>query len=217
MNKTNNTFETLYAINVNENTEKKGNLTYLSWAWAWAEFQKALPNSSYGIVKTKDKDDVLQPYTASEMGIMCETWVKATDDSEPKTMWLPVMDSKNRAMKTTAYEVTTKWGKDSIPAATMFDVNKTLMRCLVKNLAMFGLGLYIYAGEDLPETEQAIPKAPAPAPVKTPVRKKLVSGTEEFNKAITGLKEGKYTLEKLIANYTITKADANLLMKASNG
>lgn len=157
-NKNQSTFDKLYNINVNENTEKKGNLTYLSWAWAWAEFQKALPDSSYGIIKTTDANGVEQPYTVSEMGIMCETWVKADNNSEPKTMWLPVMDSKNRAMKTTSYEVTTKYGKDTVQPATMFDVNKTLMRCLVKNLAMFGLGLYIYAGEDLPETEQSDPK-----------------------------------------------------------
>ena len=69
-------------------------------------------------------------------------------------MWLPVMDSSNKAMKSEGYTYDTKYKKDiSVEPATMFDVNKTIMRCLVKNLAMFGLRLYIYSGEDLPEVE----------------------------------------------------------------
>jgi hypothetical protein len=82
---------------------------------------------------------------------MCNTEV--TIEGETLTMWLPVMDSKNRAMKSESYTYSTKYGEKTVDAATMFDVNKTLMRCLVKNLAMFGLGIYIYAGEDLPESE----------------------------------------------------------------
>ena len=70
------------------------------------------------------------------------------------TMWLPVMDGANKAMKSEGYTHDTKFKKDiSVEPATMFDINKTIMRCLVKNLAMFGLGLYIYSGEDLPEIE----------------------------------------------------------------
>jgi len=70
-------------------------------------------------------------------------------------MWLPVMDGANKAMKATAYTYTTKYGEKNVEAATMFDINKTIMRCLTKNLAMFGLGLYIYAGEDLPEVDNS--------------------------------------------------------------
>ena len=66
-------------------------------------------------------------------------------------MWLPVMDGNNKAMKAEPYQVQTKYKTITVNAATMFDVNKAIMRCLTKNLAMFGLGLYIYAGEDLPE------------------------------------------------------------------
>lgn len=70
------------------------------------------------------------------------------------TMWLPVMDSANKAMQSKPYNYDTRFKKDiPVEAATMFDINKTIMRCLVKNLAMFGLGLYIYSGEDLPEIE----------------------------------------------------------------
>ena len=122
-------FEKLYAIDVNEKTEKKGGLTYLSWAWAWAEFKKACPDASYEVKKFNGIPYVYDPAT----GFMVYTSVTAGGVTHE--MWLPVMDSRNKAMK----------------QATMFEINKTIMRCLTKNLAMFGLGLYIYAGEDLPE------------------------------------------------------------------
>ena len=145
-------FEELFAINVNEHTEKRDNgkveLTYLSWSWAWAEFKKRCPNAKYEIKMFNGL-----PYVFDEKtGYMVFTSV--TVDDVTHDMWLPVMDSNNKAMKDKPYDYTTKFGKKTVAAATMFDVNKTIMRCLVKNLAMFGLGLYIYSGEDLPEQEQ---------------------------------------------------------------
>ena len=145
-------FEELNAINVNEKTEKKksGNteLTYLSWTWAWAEVKKRYPDAHYEIIM----HDGL-PYVYDEnTGYMVFTTVTIQDITH--MMWLPVMDGANKAMKNKPYTYSTKYsGEKSVEAATMFDVNKTIMRCLVKNLAMFGLGLYIYAGEDLPEVE----------------------------------------------------------------
>lgn len=142
-------FETLYQINCNEHTEPKNGLTYLSWTWAWAEFSKRYPDATYEIKKYDGLPYVYDPKT----GYMVYTEV--TVEGVTKEMWLPVMDGANRAMKAEPYEVTNKWGKvTKVEAATMFDINKTLMRCLTKNLAMFGLGLYIYAGEDLPEGEE---------------------------------------------------------------
>lgn len=118
------------ALNVNEHTEKKGGLTYLSWAWAWAEVLKEDPTANYEVEWFDGK-----PYCKDEqLGYMVFT--KVTIYGLTRKMWLPVMDYKNKAM---------------IDNATMFDINKTIMRCLVKNLAMFGLGMYIYAGEDLPQ------------------------------------------------------------------
>lgn len=147
-------FKSLYNINVNENVEKKNGLSYLSWAWAWAEFMKQYPQAEYEIVKFNGLPYAYDPNT----GYMVYT--KVTVDGQTREMWLPVMDGANRAMKAEPYTITNKWGKEStVEAATMFDINKTIMRCLVKNLAMFGLGLYIYAGEDLPEEEQNAPKA----------------------------------------------------------
>ena len=88
-------------------------------------------------------------------------FTEVTVDDLTHSMWLPVMDSKNKAMKLTpyTYQVWDSYKKvyveKTVQAATMFDINKTLMRCLVKNLAMFGLGLYVYAGEDIPTDNTA--------------------------------------------------------------
>tara|TARA_R110001632_G_scaffold50941_1_gene126889 strand:- start:21193 stop:21819 length:627 start_codon:yes stop_codon:yes gene_type:complete len=146
MTKTNQTtFEKLSAINVNSKVEKKNNLTYLSWAWAWSEVKKTCPDATYLIGET-EYDEYL--------GFMCHTSV--TIDGETLGMWLPVMDGANKSMKKVSYKHKTKYGDKDVAAATTFDINKTIMRCLVKNLAMFGLGIYIYAGEDLPETETLV-------------------------------------------------------------
>jgi hypothetical protein len=149
MEKKKSVFERLSAINVNEHVEKKKDLTYLSWAWAWAVTKRECPDATYKILPT-DYDEAL--------GFMCQTEV--TIEGETLGMWLPVMDGANRSMRKGEY--TGKYGK-TVDAATTFDINKTIMRCLVKNLAMFGLGIYIYAGEDLPEGETS---APTPAPAK---------------------------------------------------
>jgi hypothetical protein len=147
------TFEKLSAINVNKKAEKKNNLTYLSWAWAWSEVKKACPDATYQMHET-DYDEVL--------GFMCHSSV--TIQGETLSMWLPVMDGANKAMKKEGYSYTTRYGDKQVAGATMFDINKTMMRCLVKNLAMFGMGIYIYAGEDLPEPshEVSTPKEVVP-------------------------------------------------------
>ena len=145
-------FATLNAINVNDHTEVKDNgtdkLTYLSWVWAWQQVKTKYPDVSYEVKHWDGK-----PFLYEEaLGYMVETSV--TIQGETMTMWLPVMDSKNKAMKAQPYSYQTKYGEKWVNAATMFDINTTIMRCLVKNLAMFGLGLYIYAGEDLPQEEK---------------------------------------------------------------
>ena len=141
-------FEDLYSVNVNSYTEDREGLTYLSWANAFAEVKKRYPDMTYEIEKFNGL-----PYAFDELtGYMVYTNV--TIEGITHEMWLPVLDSKNKAMKAEPYTYTTKNGEKTVEAATMFDINKTIMRCLTKNLAMFGLGLYIYAGEDLPETEK---------------------------------------------------------------
>lgn len=146
-------FDTLYSANVNEHTKKVESdygkpLTYLSWCWAWAEVKKHYPDANYEIEKFNGL-----PYVFDELtGYMVYT--KVTIEGITHEMWLPVMDSKNKAMKATPYTYETKKGERTVEAATMFDINTAIMRCLTKNLAMFGLGLYIYAGEDIPESER---------------------------------------------------------------
>lgn len=146
-------FDALSSLDMNDKVEKRENLSYLSWANAWAEFKRAYPSATYRIVK----DPITNlPYFADERtGIMVYTEV--TVDDITHEMWLPVMNTSNKAMKLEpyTYKVYDKFKKEyverTVEAVSMFDINKTIMRCLVKNLAMFGLGLYIYAGEDIPE------------------------------------------------------------------
>jgi hypothetical protein len=125
-----NKFLELSQLNVNDKVEEKNKLKYLSWSWAWSEFCKIYPNATYKVLK----DDKMNcAFGNSEQGYMVYTEVTANGLTHE--MWLPVMDFKNKSML----------------APTTFDTNKAVMRCLTKNLAMFGLGLYIYSGEDLPE------------------------------------------------------------------
>lgn len=148
-------FEQLNAINVNSKVEQKKtgktSLSYLSWSWAWAEFKKVCPTATYEIKKFNDDKGKLLPYLYdTSLGIMVFTSV--TVDDITHEMWLPVMDGANKSMKFESYTYMTRYnGEKTVEPASMFDVNKTIMRCLVKNLAMFGLGLYIYSGEDLPD------------------------------------------------------------------
>ena len=117
-------WKTLSAVDVSDHIEKKGNLSYLSWAWAWGVLMEKYPESEY---------EFAEPIYYSDG--TCEVWVSVTISEKTRKMWLPVMDYRNK----------------SIPNPTSRDISDARMRCLVKCLAMFGLGHYIYAGEDLPE------------------------------------------------------------------
>lgn len=163
-----NVFSDLVQVNVNEHTEKRDGLTYLSWPWAWAEVKKRYPDANYTVWRGSDN----LPYVYDERtGYMVSTTV--TIDGVTHEMWLPVMDSGNRAMKSEPYKVVTKYREVTVAPATMFDVNKAIMRCLTKNLAMFGLGLYIYAGTDLPDVQEEEAE-------KKPATVKKVPGKEAY-------------------------------------
>ena len=132
MKKTKSVFEVLSAVDVSSHVKSKGNLSYLSWAWAWGEVAKRYPDATYEIYRNPHTN---LPYDFVEgTGYMCYTTVAI--EGKPLKMWLPVIDFRNKSI---------------LSKATTFDINKTLMRCLTKNVAMHGLGHYIYAGEDLPE------------------------------------------------------------------
>lgn len=147
-------FNQLVSLNVNDRTESKNGLTYLSWSNAWLEFKKVYPTAMYNVVKNPQTG--LPYFVDPNVGIMVYTEVTA--DSQTYSMWLPVMDSSNKAMKIQPYtysvynRTTKQYENRNVEAATMFDINKTIMRCLTKNLAIFGLGLYLYNGEDMPDT-----------------------------------------------------------------
>lgn len=126
-------FEDVCNIDCAQYIEQKNKLNYLSWANAWREFKKIYPEAKY----TVHKNESNLPYFKDEaVGYMVYTDV--TVDGLTHEMWLPVLDYKNQ----------------TVLKPNMFQINTSVMRCLTKNLAMFGLGLYIYAGEDLPEGEE---------------------------------------------------------------
>ena len=148
-----NKFQELFNLDVSDHIDKrkqgKTELSYLSWAWAWAKVNEVDEKASYQIKMFQDENGLLKPYIHdSVLGYMVMTSV--TILGQTKEMWLPVMDGANKAMLDHAWQYKTKYEVKSVEPATMFDINKTLMRCLVKNIAMFGLGLKLYAGEDLP-------------------------------------------------------------------
>lgn len=146
-------FETLSTIDVSGFTKKLetkySSLSYLSWADAWKNLKITYPNASFKIIKDSDTN---LPYVGSDIGAMVFT--EMTIEGVTHEMWLPVMDNNNQAMKKVAYKYRVKNGEREVKAMTMFDVNTALMRCLTKNMAMFGLGLNIYTGEDLPLTSE---------------------------------------------------------------
>jgi len=133
----------LLKLNVQDHVEKKNGLTYLSWAWAWAEALKADPTATFHVDTFQRADGTTIPYM--DINGTAMVWVRTTLFSKEMTCMLPVMDHRNKPIQN--------------PDA--FQVNTAIMRCLTKCLAMHGLGLYIYAGEDLPEDDGVVP-APKP-------------------------------------------------------
>ena len=137
----NNTWKTLSAVNVNNDKERKGRFDYLSWADAWKHVQQNTESATYEL-----HDDVVYPDNSRE--VRCSVKI----DGVTHMMWLAVMDNNNRAIKN--------------PDARA--INDARMRCLVKAIAMHGLGLYIYAGEDLPDAPEKKPVPKKEAPRKNP-------------------------------------------------
>lgn len=139
-------FQTLSAIDVSGKTEKKSNLTYLSWAWAWGELKNKYPDASYKIYENEIDDLLIHGEQAFPIKRNVNyftdgrtAWVKVgvTVDGQEHIEMLPVMDHRNKSI--------------ALNALDSFAVNKTIQRALTKAIARHGLGLYIYAGEDLPE------------------------------------------------------------------
>ena len=185
-----NYFKRLNAINVNDKTEQKNGLTYLSWAWAWGEIKKLHPDANYTVYENP------QGWNYFTDGRTC--WVKTgvTVNGIEHIEYLPVMDYKNK----------------SIPfeSVTSFDVNKAIQRSLTKACARHGLGLYIYAGEDLPEDEQADTGKKTAQSGTQPAKPASPKQIEILSKAYTG-----DNLTKLLQVNGITKIEDLPQTKAS--
>ena len=139
-------FSLLNAVNCNEHVEKKGSLSYLSWAWAWQLVKAHFPKASYTIYESPDGWNYFTD------GRTCWVKVSVTIEGLEHIEYLPIMDARNQSIPFEQVRST--------------DVNKSIQRGLTKACARHGLGLYIYAGEDLPdavETQQAAPPAPQPS------------------------------------------------------
>ena len=183
-------FNTLNSVNCNEHTEKKNGLTYLSWAWAWAEVKKRYPTANYTIYENADGWNYFTD------GRTC--WVKTgvTIDGLQHIEMLPVMDYRNASIP--------------LDKVTSFDVNKAIQRSLTKAAARHGLGLYIYAGEDLPEdAPKEEPKAATKPVCPDNIWWKLVKAEIQGKKT----KEGMSPLQYLQKNYYI---DQIVLAKFTN-
>ena len=146
-----NYFAELNAIDVNKHTEKKNGLTYLSWAWAWAELKKRYPDSTYTVYENEKGWN----YFTDDQTCWVKTGV--TVNGIEHIEYLPVMDFKNKSIP--------------LGSVTSFDVNKAIQRSLTKAVARHGLGLYIYAGEDIPDASDGATEPPKPAPKKAPAKK----------------------------------------------
>lgn len=157
-------FETLNAINVNGRTETKNNLTYLSWAWAWATAKEHYPEATYTIYE--DADGVFYHRDHNSAWVKTGVTIEGIEHIE----YLPVMDFRNNSIELVKIKST--------------DVNKSIQRSLTKALARHGLGLYVYAGEDLPSTEKEKSE-----PKKVPTKSDKVSSATP---KIPGIPKGKW-------------------------
>jgi hypothetical protein len=128
-------FEQLSKVNVNDKTEKKGKFTYLSWAFAWGELKKVAPDAKVTVYHNEADN---MPYFTSDAGVIVKVGVEVNGIEH--ISYLPLMDFKNKSISSDSFD--------------MMDVNKAIQRATVKAIGLHGLGLYIYAGEDLPEEEQ---------------------------------------------------------------
>ncbi len=137
-------FNEMVAYDMRRHITLKQTKKYLPWTSQWKIFKKMNPDATWEYKKT----DGL-PYAVSPLGLVVETTVTA--NGETLMMCLTVMDDRFRAMKEDPYTYSTKQGEKQVEAATMKDVTDSIMRCLAKNIAMFGLGLFVYEGEDMPD------------------------------------------------------------------
>lgn len=154
MAESNNYFVDLYKIDLRDKVDKKNGLDYIAWSIAWAELKKADPNATYTLHKFGEGQ---LPYVYDpNTGYMVFTSVTAFGVTHD--MQMAVTDGANKAMKAEPYTYTVRSGEKTVEAATMHDINTAIMRCLTKNIALHGIGLFVYNKEDAPEEVKEIEK-----------------------------------------------------------
>lgn len=177
------TYEKLAAMNVNEHVEKKGKFSYLSWSWAVDALRKASPTATWEVIRFNGL-----PFLNTEVGYFVE--VAVTVDGITLSQIHPVLDNNNRP----------------IQAPNSFQINTSIQRCLVKAIALHGLGLYIYSGEDLPEDAESNvtpinPQAGKYSLDLSQLNKAAKDGYKSFTSAWSKL--DKQTQDGLIANHEV--------------
>lgn len=169
-------FETLSTINVNDKVEKKNGLTYLSWAWAWAEVKKHYPNSTYTIYE--NAEGLNFHHDGKTAWVKTGVTIKDIEHIE----YLPVLDFRNASI--------------NLEKITSFNVNSSIQRSLTKAIARHGLGLYIYAGEDIPQGQKQLKSEPV-----TDTHYTLDIGDENWEKVLSYVVSNKQLgIEKLVSN-----------------
>lgn len=192
----------LLTLNVNDHVEKKNGLSYLSWAWAWAEALKADPAAQFHVESWTDDRGNTRCWM--DVNGTAMVWVRVTLFGKPMTCMLPVMNSRNEPISIEGRTYKDKYGNDRVEKLDAFNVNTAIMRCMTKALALHGLGLYIYAGEDLPEEVKPEPKTDTKSQTKEEKKEEkkddpkhidprlsaelLVEGMVEFGKTMTNEK-----------------------------
>lgn len=189
-----NYFDLTSKIDFDGKIKEKNNLSYLPWARAWGEAKRIDPHAQFYVHRFGEAQ---LPYTKDDrLGYI--VYVSVTMFGKEHMAWLPVLDGANMPMKDEPYKYTSGYGErakeKTVDAISLTDINKAIMRCLTKGLAMHGVGLYLYEGEDTP-SESATEKMD---------KKKLVAAKSEVTAAINAaiaMGSDKESLGKLVAKY----------------
>lgn len=174
----------LLGLDVGKHVESKPSsngksLSYLSWAWAWDQALRADPNATFHVESWTD--DQGQTKCWMDVNGTAMVWVRVNMLGQTRTCMLPVMNARNEPISISGRQFKDRYGNEKVEKLDAFNLNTAIMRCLTKCLALFGLGLYIYAGEDLPmDDEPEAKKKPEDMPPKAePVPKEAVQAPKE--------------------------------------
>ena len=210
MNEKKSAFQVLSAINVNDAVKQKPNASkakYLPWSNAWAETKKHYPGATWKVIDSFSGNDsgISIPYCSTPLGIMVKTEVSI--EGVRQQCQLPVLNAKNQPLKDVPYTIKGKYGDQVVKAASMFDINSAIMRCLTKNLALFGLGLYIYTDDTMPE-DTAIESKPNNTRTKITIDHELYPAVEKYVRDNAKKKDWELIMKQLKTKYSISDTKA---------